>query len=83
MATTSSGLTLKLGSLPKNSLTFCKTKGMRVIPPTIMTSLISSSLKPESAKAFLQGSMVLFTKSPTNDSKLARVSFITKCFGPF
>ena len=40
-ATTSSGLTPLWGSLWNNSLTFCCTLGMRVMPPTRMTSLMS------------------------------------------
>ena len=41
MATTSSGLTPLWGSLPKICLTFSCTRGMRVMPPTRMTSSIS------------------------------------------
>ena len=39
-ATTSSGLTLLLGSLPKIFLTIACTAGMRVEPPTRITSSI-------------------------------------------
>ncbi len=52
------------------------------MPPTITTSLISAKLNPESAKAFLQGSIVFSTKSATKASNLARDNFRTKCFGP-
>jgi hypothetical protein len=51
-ATTSSGLTERLGSLPKNSLTFCCTIGMRVEPPTSTTSWMSAAFLPASASAF-------------------------------
>ena len=81
-ATTSSGLTFKFGSLPKNSLTFCCTKGMRVIPPTSNTSSISLAVKPASFKAAWQGPIVFSTRPPTNSSNFARNIFITKCLGP-
>jgi len=38
IATTSSGLRLRLGFLPKNFSTASPTAGMRVLPPTIRTS---------------------------------------------
>src|ERR1700761_2955392 len=41
IATTSSGLTLRAGSRPKNCFTVSMTFGMRVMPPTRITSLIS------------------------------------------
>ena len=43
-ATASSGLTSLRGSLPKNSLTFSCTFGMRVMPPTRITSSMSVDL---------------------------------------
>ena len=43
-ATASSGLTSRRGSLPKNSLTLSCTFGMRVWPPTRITSEMSDSL---------------------------------------
>jgi len=55
MATASSGLTSFLGSLPKNSRTLSITLGMRVWPPTRITSLISSSLTPASLTAMRAG----------------------------
>ena len=48
IATTSSGLTPLLGTLPKNSSTFFWTAGIRVEPPTKITSLMSLLLKPAS-----------------------------------
>ena len=46
MATASSGLTSLRGSLPKNSVTAACTLGMRVWPPTRITSLMSLALEP-------------------------------------
>ena len=43
---------------------------------------MSATLKPASLIAFLHGSIVLSTKSPTISSNLALVIFITKCLGP-
>ena len=51
-ATTSSGLTPWCGSLPVSSLTFSRTAGMRVMPPTRTTWSIS---EPASASACLTG----------------------------
>eukprot|EP00755_Sulcionema_specki_P012085 Sspe_Gene.829::Locus_280_Transcript_1_1_Confidence_1.000_Length_756::g.829::m.829 len=48
MATTSSGLTPLKGSFRKKSLTTSWTFGMRVIPPTRITSWMSDSGTPES-----------------------------------
>ena len=45
IATTSSGFTERFGSLPKNSLTISWIFGMRVEPPTRMTSSISVGLE--------------------------------------
>ena len=81
-ATTSSGLTEIFGFLPKNSSTFFCTKGIRVIPPTKIISSMSFLSSLASAKALRHGSKVFSTKSPINSSSLARVNFITKCFGP-
>ena len=82
VATTSSGLTLLLGSLPKKFLTTSMTFGIRVIPPTSKTSFISDAFKPASLRAVSHGLMVLFIKSPIIASNLALESFIVKCFGP-
>ena len=82
MATTSSGLTLRAGSLPKNDLTTSMTFGIRVIPPTRITSWISLADRPASFKAALHGSSVREIRSSTSDSSFARESFITRCFGP-
>ena len=82
MATTSSGFTERLGSLPKNSPTFFCTRGIRVMPPTRMTSSIWLGERPASARAFWQGAMVRSTRSLTRASSLARESLTTRCLGP-
>ena len=82
IATTSSGLTLLLGSLPKKFLTVSTIFGILVIPPTRTTSLISAAEKPESFKAILQGSSVFSISFSTNASSLALVNFRLICFGP-
>jgi hypothetical protein len=51
IATTSSGFTLLFGSFPKKVLTLSTIFGIRVIPPTKTTSLISAAVKPESFNA--------------------------------
>ena len=57
MATTSSGLTPRCGSVPKNCFTVSMTLGMRVMPPTRITSSISDALRPASLSAARQGSI--------------------------
>ncbi len=53
-ATTSSGLTPLCGSLPPNIFfTASTTAGMRVMPPTRITSSMSAGFMPASASAFL------------------------------
>ena len=54
-ATASSGLTSLRGSLPKKDFTFSCTMGMRVWPPTRMTSSISLIDRPASLSAILAG----------------------------
>ncbi len=81
-ATTSSGFTPLCGSFPKKSFTVSMIFGIRVIPPTKITSSISEALIPASFKAALTGSMVRFTRSSTRDSNLARLILMFKCFGP-
>mmetsp|Transcript_44995 Transcript_44995/g.127017 ORF Transcript_44995/g.127017 Transcript_44995/m.127017 type:complete len:205 (-) Transcript_44995:857-1471(-) len=82
MATASSGLTPLDASLPKKSLTISCTFGVRVMPPTRMTSLMSVFLTPESLMHCSQGGIVFFSSSSTKDSYVARVSLICRCFGP-
>ena len=81
-ATTSSGLTDRFGSLPKNSFTICWIFGTRVEPPTSTTSSISFGDFFASARHFLVGSMARVNRSSQICSNRARVSFFTRCFGP-
>ena len=82
-ATTSSGLTPLCGSLPSNmALTASTTAGMRVMPPTRITSSISVGLRFASASALRTGSAVFLTRSATRSSSLARVRVMTRCLGP-
>mmetsp|Transcript_56072 Transcript_56072/g.128738 ORF Transcript_56072/g.128738 Transcript_56072/m.128738 type:complete len:343 (+) Transcript_56072:717-1745(+) len=81
-ATTSSGLTPLKGSFPKKSETTDCTLGMRVIPPTKITSFTSLFETPASLRQFLHGSMVRLTSDSVRLSSLARVSFTLRCFGP-
>mmetsp|Transcript_30208 Transcript_30208/g.81187 ORF Transcript_30208/g.81187 Transcript_30208/m.81187 type:complete len:316 (-) Transcript_30208:664-1611(-) len=82
MATTSSGLTPLYASRPKNLDTVSCTLGMRVMPPTRMTSLTSLVLMPASLRHALQGGMVRSTRSWVRASSLALVNFMLKCLGP-
>ena len=82
MATTSSGFTLRAGSRPKNCFTASMTFGIRVMPPTRITSSISPAVTPASFSAARQGSNVRLIRSSTRLSSLARDSFMTRCLGP-
>ena len=57
-ATTSSGFSSSCTGLPKNAATACFTAGVRVEPPTIMTSSIFSAFKFASLSAFWQHAKV-------------------------
>ena len=81
-ATTSSGFTPLLGSLPKIFLTRSWTAGMRVMPPTRITSLISPGERPASFRATLHGPSSLSSRSLIRASSLALVTFMFRCFGP-
>ena len=81
-ATTSSGFTPLWGSLPNRSRTSSWTLGIRVWPPTRITSSICLAVTPASFIACRQGSAVRSMRSMTRDSSLARVSVITRCLGP-
>ena len=81
MATTSSGFTPLLGSLPKNFVTSSITFGILVIPPTNITSSISDLETPASFIAALQGFNDLAIKSDTKFSNLALVNLTTRCSG--
>ena len=81
IATTSSGLTLLLGSLPKKSLTICWIFGIRVEPPTRRTSSMSEVWSPASLRAWRQGSMDLWKRLSQICSNLALVRVLTRCLG--
>ena len=82
IATTSSGFTPRCGSFPKKLLTVSMIFGIRVMPPTIITSSTSPALNPASLRAERHGPTVLSTKSCTRASSFARVNLMFKCFGP-
>ncbi len=83
IATTSSGLTDWFGSLPLvNLFTSSLTAGMRVDPPTRITSSRSLSLSLASAIACLTGFKHRSTRSCVNCSNFERVNLISKCLGP-
>ena len=83
MATTSSGFTPLFGSFPaKRSLTISCTFGMRDIPPTRRTSLISLAETPASLRHDRHGSFVLSRSGCTSSWSCERVMDIAMCFGP-
>ena len=77
-ATTSSGLTPLCGSLPPNiSLTASTTAGMRVMPPTRMTSSMSAGLSAGVLERLPRpGPRSCSIRSATRSSSLARVRVI-------
>ena len=81
-ATASSGLTSLRGALPNSFSTSSWTLGIRVCPPTRITSSISAAVTPASFIAMRQGSNERWIKSSTRDSSFDLVIFTTKCFGP-
>ena len=82
MATTSSGLTPLCGSLPNSCFTASCTLGMRVMPPTRITSSIWLAVTPASFSACFTGPMVFWIRSSTRLSSLARVILMVRCLGP-
>mmetsp|Transcript_23293 Transcript_23293/g.55091 ORF Transcript_23293/g.55091 Transcript_23293/m.55091 type:complete len:390 (+) Transcript_23293:518-1687(+) len=82
IATTSSGLTPRLGVLPKNSSTVSWTLGIRVIPPTRMISWMSDLSMSASLMQALQGSIDRSTRGWTMFSNCAREILAFMCFGP-
>mmetsp|Transcript_27894 Transcript_27894/g.70116 ORF Transcript_27894/g.70116 Transcript_27894/m.70116 type:complete len:234 (+) Transcript_27894:758-1459(+) len=82
MATTSSGLTPLLASLLKISLTMPCTLGMRVMPPTSSTSLMSLGLTPASFMQSRQGCLVRSSRESTRLSNLERVMVELRCLAP-
>ena len=81
-ATTSSGLTPCIGSLPKMLLTFSMTAGIRVMPPTMTTSWMSLVDNLASFRAFSTGVARRSRSGSTSSSSLARVKVYSKCLGP-
>mmetsp|Transcript_23724 Transcript_23724/g.78820 ORF Transcript_23724/g.78820 Transcript_23724/m.78820 type:complete len:343 (-) Transcript_23724:846-1874(-) len=81
-ATTSSGFTPLKGSLPKKPVTTSCTLGIRVIPPTRITSLTSLVETPASLRHALHGGTVRSIRPFVSDSRLARVILWFMCFGP-
>ena len=83
IATTSSGLTVMFGSLPPVSLrTSAWTAGIRVEPPTRMTSSMSSAVILASDSACSTGPRVRSIKSALSCSNVARVTVMFRCLGP-
>ena len=74
MATTSSGFTDMFGSLPVSFFTMSCTAGMRVEPPTRMTSSMSPALRPASLSACSTGFFTRSSRSFVMRSNSARVS---------
>ncbi len=78
-ATTSSGWTPLHGSRPKNSATACWTRGMRVMPPTRITSSMSPLPISASSRVLAQISTVRSIRSAVSSSSLSRVSVVCRC----
>ena len=74
IATTSSGLIVRLGSLPNNAVTNSMTAGMRVIPPTSTTSSISPGPIFASLRAAFVGAAVRSISAEVSSSSFALVS---------
>ncbi len=82
-ATTSSGLTPLLGSLPpRSSLTSSVTAGIRVEPPTSTTWSILLTSTPPSLRTDRNGALVRSSRSAVSFWNSLRVSFSSKCSGP-
>ncbi len=80
-ATTSSGLTLLLGSRRKNSATRVCTSGMRVCPPTSSTSSMSETSSSASSSTCRHGSRVRSISRLVSSSSFRRLSVAVKCSG--
>src|SRR6266487_779063 len=81
-ATTSSGLTPWCGCFLNSERAVSTTRGMRVMPPTITSSSVSSALRPASFRQFFTGPTVRSKRSSQSCSIFARVSFRLMCLGP-
>mmetsp|Transcript_19353 Transcript_19353/g.66728 ORF Transcript_19353/g.66728 Transcript_19353/m.66728 type:complete len:282 (-) Transcript_19353:511-1356(-) len=82
MATTSSGFTPRCGFLPKNVWTVSWTLGMRVMPPTRITSSIADLDTLASVTHFWHGPSVRWTSLSTMASNWALETLTFMCFGP-
>mmetsp|Transcript_30065 Transcript_30065/g.48994 ORF Transcript_30065/g.48994 Transcript_30065/m.48994 type:complete len:234 (+) Transcript_30065:975-1676(+) len=82
IATTSSGFTLFDGDLPKNFSTTSCTFGIRVIPPTKSTSVMSDFGMSASLTHCSHGAMVRLISLSTKFSSCARVTVMSRCLGP-
>ena len=82
IATTSSGLTPLLGSLPPvRLLTSSVTAGMRVEPPTMTTWSMSPTLTPASRMTLLNGALARSRRSAVTFSNSERVSVSSRKTG--
>ena len=81
-ATTSSGLTPLLGSLPVSSRTRSDTAGIRVEPPTRTTWSMADSAMPASLMACWNGPLQRSSRSWVMRWKSLRVSVTSRCSGP-
>mmetsp|Transcript_5554 Transcript_5554/g.14115 ORF Transcript_5554/g.14115 Transcript_5554/m.14115 type:complete len:548 (-) Transcript_5554:148-1791(-) len=81
-ATTSSGFTVTFGSRPVSERTRACTAGMRVDPPTRITSLISFSDSLASLSALSTGMRHRSMRSAHSSSNFWRVMVVSMCFGP-
>mmetsp|Transcript_4580 Transcript_4580/g.12508 ORF Transcript_4580/g.12508 Transcript_4580/m.12508 type:complete len:304 (-) Transcript_4580:925-1836(-) len=81
-ATTSSGFTEAQGSLPHMVRTTLMTEGIRVEPPTRMTSLMSAMVSLASRRAFSTGILARDSRSEHSSSNLTRDSWVSMCLGP-
>mmetsp|Transcript_41040 Transcript_41040/g.73781 ORF Transcript_41040/g.73781 Transcript_41040/m.73781 type:complete len:228 (+) Transcript_41040:1075-1758(+) len=82
MATTSSGFTPLLASLLKISFTMPCTFGMRVMPPTNRTSLMSLAVTPASFMQSRHGCFVRSRRGSTRFSNFERVMVELRCLAP-
>mmetsp|Transcript_7468 Transcript_7468/g.31057 ORF Transcript_7468/g.31057 Transcript_7468/m.31057 type:complete len:200 (+) Transcript_7468:1131-1730(+) len=71
-----------LGSLPVSSLTSARTAGMRVEPPTRITSSMSESSSLASRSAFCTGTLQRAMRSSHSSSNFALVRLVSMCLGP-
>jgi len=82
IATTSSGLMLLFGSLPKISFTRACTAGVRVEPPTSTTSSMSFGVSLASSRALMTGPRQRSVRCCVSCSNFDRVSVCCRCLGP-